>query len=93
VGTSTNIMGRDANGDIGSIALGSGLSLSGGTLNTTAAASTNIYNADGTLTGNRVVIQGDKTLTFNSTATNGFSVDGNTFSVDAANGRVGIGTT
>ncbi|MFP3632282.1 hypothetical protein SB776_37390, partial [Burkholderia sp. SIMBA_045] len=32
-------------------------------------------------------------LTFNSTATNGFSVDGNTFSVDAANGRVGIGTT
>lgn len=92
-GTATNIMGRDANGDIGNITLGSGLSLSGGTLNTTAGASTNIYNADGTLTGNRIVTQGDKTLAFNTTVNNGFSVDGSTFSVDAAKDRVGVGTT
>ncbi|WP_449397807.1 hypothetical protein [Chryseobacterium wanjuense] len=53
----------------------------------------NIYNSDGTLTGNRIVTQGANTLTFNSTAVNGFSVDGKTFSVDAANNRIGVGTT
>lgn len=57
-----------------------------------SGSSVNIYNSDGTLTGNRTVTQGDKTLTFNATATNAFSVDGKTFSVDAANDRVGIGT-
>ncbi|MEN4758961.1 hypothetical protein ABEG63_01355 [Chryseobacterium sp. C39-AII1] len=57
-----------------------------------AQSSVNIYNTDGTLTGNRIVTQGANTLAFTSTATNGFSVDGSTFSVDAANGRVGIGT-
>jgi hypothetical protein len=57
-----------------------------------SGTSVNIYNSDGTLTGNRTVTQGDKTLTFNGTATNAFSVDGKTFSVDAANDRVGIGT-
>ncbi len=54
---------------------------------------TNIYNSDGTLTANRVVTQNANTLTFNSTAVNGFSVDGSTFSVDAANNRIGLGTT
>jgi len=53
---------------------------------------TNIYSADGTLAGNRIVTQGANTLTFTSTATNGFSVDGTTLSVDAANNRVGIGS-
>lgn len=53
---------------------------------------TNIYNQNGSLTGNRVVTQNANTLAFNSTAINGFSVDGNTLSVDAANNRVGIGT-
>jgi len=53
---------------------------------------TNIYNSDGTLTGNRVVSQGANTLAFKGTATNAFSVDGSTFSVDAANHRVGVGT-
>lgn len=53
----------------------------------------NIYNSDGTLTGNRTVTQGVHTLTFNTNQKNGFSVDGNTFSIDAANDRVGIGTT
>ncbi|SDQ67483.1 hypothetical protein SAMN05421664_2113 [Chryseobacterium soldanellicola] len=63
-------------------------------LNPVAAppASVNIYNADGTLTGNRVVTQNANTLTFNATSTNAFSVDGNTFSVDAANNRIGMGT-
>ncbi|WP_330747393.1 beta strand repeat-containing protein [Chryseobacterium sp. CP-77] len=55
--------------------------------------STNIYTADGTLTGNRIVTQGANTLAFTGTQTNAFSVDGNTLSVDAANDRVGLGTT
>ncbi|WP_051289342.1 hypothetical protein [Chryseobacterium daeguense] len=56
-------------------------------------SNTNIYNSDSTLTGNRIVTQNDKSLKFNSTITNAFSVDDKTFSVDAANNRVGIGTT
>jgi len=61
-----------------------------------ATVDTNIYNTDGTLAGNRVVSQEDKTLAFTSTATSGtnqFSVDGSTLSVDAVNNRVGVGTT
>ncbi|MDR1877724.1 MAG: hypothetical protein LBQ84_08895 [Flavobacteriaceae bacterium] len=56
----------------------------------------NIYKDNGTLTDNRIVTMGDKTFSFNSTATTGtshFSVDGSTLSVDAVNNRVGIGTT
>ncbi|MCS3532992.1 hypothetical protein [Chryseobacterium sp. JUb7] len=52
----------------------------------------NIYNSDGTLTDNRIVTQGSNTLSFVGTAANAFSVDGSTFSVDAANDRVGVGT-
>lgn len=55
--------------------------------------SVNIYNSDGTLTGNRTVTQNANTLAFTGTATNAFSVDGTTLSVDAANDRVGVGTT
>ncbi|MGK6341165.1 hypothetical protein ACMGDK_02935 [Chryseobacterium sp. DT-3] len=58
-----------------------------------APASANIYNTDGTLTGNRTVTQGANTLAFTGTHTNAFSVDGSTFSVDAALHRVGLGTT
>lgn len=58
-----------------------------------AGTSGNIYTADGTLSGNRTVTQGTNTLAFTSTATNGFSVDGSTFSIDAVNNRVGMGTT
>lgn len=57
---------------------------------------TNIYNANGTITTNRTVSQGTNTLTFANSATTGtnhFSVDGTTFSVDAVNDRIGIGTT
>lgn len=53
---------------------------------------TNLYNTDGNLTNPRVVTQGANTLAFTGTATNAFSVDGTTLSVDAANNRVGIGT-
>lgn len=52
----------------------------------------NIYTNDGTLLANRTVIQANKTLTFTGNQTNAFSVDGSSFSVDAANHRVGIGT-
>ncbi|MFT3679104.1 MAG: tail fiber domain-containing protein [Ferruginibacter sp.] len=73
----SQILATDANGNI---------------TTATAASTPNIYTADGTLTGNRIVTQGANTLAFTSTATNGFSVDGTTFSVDAANNRIGIGT-
>lgn len=62
-------------------------------LNSPAAAGVNLYNTDGTLTGNRTVTQADKTLAFTGTAANAFSVDGATFSVNAASDKVGIGTT
>jgi len=52
-----------------------------------------IYKGNGALSGNTIVAQGGSTLAFTSTATNGFSVDGTTLSVDAANNRVGIGTS
>ncbi|PWN57256.1 hypothetical protein C1634_025665, partial [Chryseobacterium viscerum] len=44
-----------------------------------------IYKSSGTLSENTTVGQGIHTLAFTSGATNGFSVDGATFSVDAAN--------
>lgn len=68
---------------------------SNGAWKTTAGgtgAANNIYNSNGTLTANRVVTQGTNTLAFTSNSTNGFSVDGTTFSVDAVNNRVGVGT-
>lgn len=58
-----------------------------------APAVANIYNSNGTLAGDRVVTQGDKKIAFTGTTANAFSVDENTFSIDAANNRVGIGTT
>lgn len=64
-----------------------------GTVWTKLSNPVNIYNADGTLTGNRTVTQGANTLAFTGTQTNAFSVDGSTLSVDAANDRVGLGTT
>lgn len=53
---------------------------------------TNIYNTSSPITGNRIVTLGNFTLSFPSNIVNGFSVDGTTFSVDALNNRVGIGT-
>ena len=51
-----------------------------------------MFNVDGTLAGDRIVTQGANVLAFTATEVNAFSVDGTTFSVDANNGRVGIGT-
>lgn len=51
-----------------------------------------IYDGNGSLSGNTVVTQGANTLDFTVSAVDGFSVDGTTFSVDANNNRVGIGT-
>ncbi|WP_223608312.1 hypothetical protein [Chryseobacterium sp. OSA05B] len=62
-------------------------------LNSASGSSNNIYSTDGTLAANRTVTQADKTLAFTGSAVNAFSVDGATLSVDAANNRVGIGTT
>lgn len=47
----------------------------------------------GSLNQNTTIAQGSNTLAFTSSATNGFSVDGSTFSVDGANDRVGVGYT
>ncbi|MBB6331772.1 hypothetical protein HNP24_002722 [Chryseobacterium sediminis] len=57
---------------------------------------TSIYNSNGTLSASRTVTQGGNNLAFTSTATAGtshFTVDGNTFNVDARNNRVGLGTS
>lgn len=69
------------------------------TINNTANLATNglsVYGGPiglgGTLNQNTTVSQNANTLAFTSTATNGFSVDGSTFSVDAVNHRIGIGT-
>lgn len=56
-------------------------------------SSPNLFNSNGTLSSNRTVAQGFNTLAFTSNTTNAFSVDGTTFSVDAAANEVGIGTT
>ncbi|PDS25260.1 hypothetical protein B0A77_05340, partial [Flavobacterium branchiophilum] len=45
------------------------------------------------MAGNRIVTQGANTLAFTSSVVNGFSVGGATFSVDALNSRVGIGSS
>ena len=55
----------------------------------------NIYKDDGELSGNRVVSMNGNKLSFTSNSTEGsnhFSVDGTTFSVNANDNRVGIGT-
>lgn len=57
-----------------------------------AASNINIYNSDGTLSEDRIVTQGNRSLTFTGDIANMFSIDASTFSVDAENHRVGIGT-
>lgn len=58
----------------------------------TTISNTNIYNSNGSLTGNRTVTLNANTLGFTGSSVNAFSVDGNTFSIDASNNRIGIGT-
>lgn len=52
-----------------------------------------IYSGSGALSGTTEVTQGANKLEFTVSVLDGFSVAGNTFSVDGANSRVGIGTT
>lgn len=52
----------------------------------------NLYDINGTLTGNRIVTQGANTLAFTSNILNGFSIGGSNFSVDGLNSRIGIGS-
>ncbi len=56
----------------------------------------NMYTDNGSLSNDRVVSQGIRTLSFNSTATSGtshFNVDSGTLNVDANNNRIGVGNT
>ena len=46
----------------------------------------------GALTKNTIITQAANKLQFTSTAVDGFSIDGTTFSVDGNNNRIGIGT-
>lgn len=55
--TPTRIVGADADGDLGAVTLGSGLSLSAGTLSATAA--TTLYTGDGTIATDRTVTIND----------------------------------
>lgn len=72
------------------------LTSSGGGVNTwtslPAADGNGIYAGSGSLIGGTSVTQGANTLDFTASSVDAFSVDGTTFSVDAANNRVGIGT-
>ncbi|MFP3593506.1 hypothetical protein [Chryseobacterium sp. SIMBA_038] len=52
-----------------------------------------MYSIDGALLGNRIVDEGANRLAFNATGTNAFSVNQKNLSIDAANNRVGIGTS
>jgi len=52
-----------------------------------------IYSGSGNVDKKTIVNLGLDTLSFTSSVINGFNVDGTTLSVDAANNRVGIGTT
>ena len=51
-----------------------------------------IYKGSGSLGGNTIVTQGTNTLAFTTSAINGFSIGGSTFSIDGTNNRIGIGT-
>ena len=88
-----DLSGTAASPAIAANAVTSAKILDGTVANADLAAGTGgIYKGSGSLSGNTTVTQGANTLAFTSTATNGFSVDGTTLSVDAANDRVGIGT-
>lgn len=86
------LMPNNIAGTTGQVLLSSGADNAPVWSDVSSLASNNIYNIDGTLSDNRIVNQGTRTLAFFSFANNGFSVDGSTFSVDSVNNRIGIGT-
>lgn len=63
------------------------------TIGSTYVDGNGIYTGSGALSGNTVISQAANTLGFTSSVVNAFSVDGTTFSIDASNNRVGIGTS
>ncbi len=65
----------------------------GGWKTTSGGVAKNIYDTNGTLSGNRIVSQGTNSLSFTNSSVNAFNVDGSTFSVDGSNDRIGIGAT
>ena len=96
-GTDGELITWDASGVAATVAVGtSGQILTSNGVGTAptfqAGGGNTIYSADDNLAGNRIVSQGANTLSFTATPVNAFSVDGTTFSVDASNNRVGIGT-
>lgn len=90
-GTTNNVLVVDGTGVI-KTASRSGMS--GGTVTASngLSKSVNDIQLGGPLTKSTSIVQGPNTLSFTSTVTNAFSVDGSTLSVDAANDRVGVGT-
>lgn len=60
--TPTSVIGRDASGYVGGVAIGTGLDLTGGTLSNTVT-NTNIYNSDDSFTATRLASL-DTTKTF-----------------------------
>lgn len=104
--TSASILGTNSNGDLinanpsaGTISAGKllGFDASGNlVIGADPTAANNIYTTDGALSASRTVdMPSSRTLSFSPSGTqvaNQFSVDGTTFSVDALNNRVGLGT-
>ncbi len=91
--TTNNVLVVDGTGVIKTA---SRSSMSGGATVTASNGlnkSTNDIQLGGPLSKATTIAQGANSLAFTSTVTNAFSVDGSTLSVDAANHRVGIGTT
>lgn len=91
---------NDAGGDITEVVAGNGLT--GGGITGSVTLDVNVGNGlhldgdevhlGGTLEENTTITQGSNTMDFTASAVDAFSVDGTTFSVDANNNRVGIGT-
>jgi len=75
-GTATTIAGRDADGDISAVKLGSGLAFSNDTLTVTASGGDGIYGGDGTLpaTGTDVTM-GPESLRFYTNTSSGTTRD------------------
>ena len=68
------------------------LSTDGAGLLTWEADADGIYSGSGTLGANTVVTMNNRLISFTGTEVNAFSVDGTTFTIDAFNNNVGIGT-
>lgn len=84
-GTATAVVGRNAAGDISNLALGAGLSITGGTLNTTAASGWSLTGNAGTNPATNFIGTTDaQPLVLRSNNTEQMRI--------LANGNVGIGT-